>query len=177
MKFLLRSTLILIFIFVNLSCYETQETNNKSVKNKKELINIQEEINIGNKFYDKDDYINALPHFLYAFEAGKEDGIILYRIAYSFEQICGLTHDIQNIYRYAFKLLERQYPNHKYYKYAKNKIIRFSSININKIFIAENGDIYNFDNDGDGRREPVYVRGYFRKDGTYVRGHYRAKPR
>lgn len=42
---------------------------------------------------------------------------------------------------------------------------------------AENGDRYNVDNDGDGRREPVYVRGYYRKNGTYVRGHYRARPR
>lgn len=43
--------------------------------------------------------------------------------------------------------------------------------------VAENGDIQGADNDGDGRSEPVYVGGYYRKDGTYVRGHYRAKPR
>lgn len=43
--------------------------------------------------------------------------------------------------------------------------------------VAENGDIRGVDNDGDGRSEPVYVRGYIRKDGTYVRGHYRARPR
>lgn len=43
--------------------------------------------------------------------------------------------------------------------------------------VAENGDIRGADNDGDGRAEPVYVRGYYRKDGTYVRGHYRARPR
>ncbi len=42
---------------------------------------------------------------------------------------------------------------------------------------AENGDIRGADNDGDGRTEPVYVRGYYRKNGTYVRGHYRASPR
>lgn len=41
---------------------------------------------------------------------------------------------------------------------------------------AENGDYYNVDNDGDGRVEPVHVRGYYRKDGTYVRSHYRASP-
>lgn len=40
---------------------------------------------------------------------------------------------------------------------------------------AENGDAYNEDNDGDGRREPVYVSGYHRRDGTYVRSHYRAR--
>ena len=43
--------------------------------------------------------------------------------------------------------------------------------------VAENGDVRGRDNDGDGRSEPVHVRGYYRKDGTYVRGHYRAKPR
>ena len=43
--------------------------------------------------------------------------------------------------------------------------------------VAENGDIRAADNDGDGRAETVYVRGYYRKDGTYVRGHYRARPR
>ncbi len=42
---------------------------------------------------------------------------------------------------------------------------------------AENGDRPGVDNDGDGRVEPVHVRGYYRKDGTYVRGHYRASPR
>lgn len=42
--------------------------------------------------------------------------------------------------------------------------------------IAENGDRRGADNDGDGRRENTYVRGYYRKDGTYVRSHYRASP-
>ena len=42
---------------------------------------------------------------------------------------------------------------------------------------AENGDLRGADNDKDGRSEPVYVRGYYRKDGTYVRGHYRARAR
>jgi hypothetical protein len=42
--------------------------------------------------------------------------------------------------------------------------------------LAENGDVRGVDNDGDGRIEPVYVRGYYRKDGTYVRSHYRARP-
>lgn len=42
--------------------------------------------------------------------------------------------------------------------------------------VAENGDRRGVDNDGDGRTEPVHVKGYYRKDGTYVRGHYRAKP-
>jgi hypothetical protein len=42
---------------------------------------------------------------------------------------------------------------------------------------AQNGDAYNVDNDGDGRREPVYVKGYHRKDGTYVRSHYRVRSR
>ena len=41
--------------------------------------------------------------------------------------------------------------------------------------VAENRDVRGADNDGDGRRESIHVRGYYRKDGTYVRGHYRAK--
>tara|TARA_Y100000588_G_C13329811_1_gene533435 strand:- start:178 stop:417 length:240 start_codon:yes stop_codon:yes gene_type:complete len=42
-------------------------------------------------------------------------------------------------------------------------------------YITENGDIYGQDNDGDGRVETTYVRGYYKSDGTYVRSHYRAK--
>jgi len=42
--------------------------------------------------------------------------------------------------------------------------------------VAENGDVAGWDNDGDGRTEGVYVRGYYRADGTYVRSHYRASP-
>lgn len=42
---------------------------------------------------------------------------------------------------------------------------------------AENGDLFNRDNDGDGRVESVYVKGYYKKNGTYVRSHYRAAPR
>lgn len=52
---------------------------------------------------------------------------------------------------------------------------------INKIFsfffkkplIAENGDIYRKDNDGDGKRETEFVEGYTKEDGIYVRSHYR----
>jgi hypothetical protein len=43
-------------------------------------------------------------------------------------------------------------------------------------FVSENGDIHGADNDGDGRLEPTYVRGYIRRDGTYVQSHYRALP-
>lgn len=53
-------------------------------------------------------------------------------------------------------------PGYKEYKYQPS--------------VAENGDVRGRDNDGDGRSEPVHVRGYHRKDGTYVRGHYRAAP-
>ena len=42
-----------------------------------------------------------------------------------------------------------------------------------KPYIAENGDLYNWDNDGDNKKESIYVQGYYKKDGTYVRGHYR----
>jgi hypothetical protein len=42
---------------------------------------------------------------------------------------------------------------------------------------AENGDLRGVDNDGDGRIETVFVKGYYKKNGTYVRSHYRAAPR
>jgi hypothetical protein len=42
--------------------------------------------------------------------------------------------------------------------------------------VAENGDKRNRDNDGDGRKEPVYVEGLFRS-GKYIKGQYRALPR
>lgn len=46
-----------------------------------------------------------------------------------------------------------------------------------KPYVAENGDVKGYDNDGDGRLEPTYVKSYYKSDGTYVRSHYRAKPR
>lgn len=42
--------------------------------------------------------------------------------------------------------------------------------------IAENGDKRNYDNDGDGRKEPVYVKGHFRKR-KYIKSQYRALPK
>jgi len=41
--------------------------------------------------------------------------------------------------------------------------------------IAGNGDVYGWDNDGDGRVETVYVKSYYKSDGTFVRSHFRAK--
>jgi len=43
--------------------------------------------------------------------------------------------------------------------------------------IAENGDVRGRDNDGDGRKEPVFVKGYTKKNGTVVQGQYRALPK
>lgn len=42
--------------------------------------------------------------------------------------------------------------------------------------IAENGDRRGIDNDGDGRSEPVHVKGYTKANGTYVQEQYRALP-
>ena len=47
------------------------------------------------------------------------------------------------------------------------------SYTYNNPYITENGDIYNFDNDNDGFKETIYVKGYYKSDGTYVRSHYR----
>lgn len=43
--------------------------------------------------------------------------------------------------------------------------------------IAGNGDIRGMDNDGDGRAETVFVKGFTRKDGTTVQSQFRAPPR
>lgn len=43
--------------------------------------------------------------------------------------------------------------------------------------VAGNGDVRGADNDGDGRRETVFKKGYTRKDGTRVRSHYSAPPK
>lgn len=42
--------------------------------------------------------------------------------------------------------------------------------------IAENGDKRNYDNDGDGRKEPVFVKGHIR-NGKYIKSQYRALPK
>ena len=42
--------------------------------------------------------------------------------------------------------------------------------------IAENGDKKNCDNDHDGRKEPVYVKGHLR-DGQYIKSQYKALPK
>ena len=47
--------------------------------------------------------------------------------------------------------------------------------NKNFSHVAKNGDVWNKDNDGDGRKEPIFVRSYTKKNGIKVRSHYRAK--
>lgn len=42
---------------------------------------------------------------------------------------------------------------------------------------AENGDVRGRDNDGDGRKEPVFVKSYTKINGTVVKGQYRALPK
>lgn len=60
---------------------------------------------------------------------------------------------------------------------SRSQSSRLMSADIRSGSPAENGDHYNVDNDGDGRVEPVFVRGHYRKNGTYVRSHYRARAR
>ena len=56
-----------------------------------------------------------------------------------------------------------------------SSIFAFSYIEGHNPYQTENGDIYGWDNDNDGRSEYIYVSGYYKSDGTYVRSHYRAK--
>jgi hypothetical protein len=57
------------------------------------------------------------------------------------------------------------------------KIINFLFMLLFKFpFIAENGDIWGKDNDGDGKRETEFVKGYYKGDGeNYVKSHFRKK--
>lgn len=59
-----------------------------------------------------------------------------------------------------------------FFRKLKNRIICFFS---GIPYIAENGDVYGEDNDGDGKIETYYMQGYRRKDGVRVRSHYRAE--
>ena len=170
-KYIILINILIVLISIS-SCYKQE----KEVR-----LDPKYSLQIGYEYYDKDDYLNAIDYLIYAAQNGITDGILYYRIAYSGEQLDGLSDNVKTIYRKALVLLTAQYPNDKYYIYAKNKVASFTpikpSFNTFPFGIAENGDIYNFDNDGDGRREPVFVSGYYRKDGTYVRSHYRANPR
>jgi hypothetical protein len=66
--------------------------------------------------------------------------------------------------------------NHRNYTKIYNRN-NYSRNNSYPPEIAENGDRRNYDNDGDGRIETIYVKGYYKSNGTYVRSHYRAAPR
>ena len=60
---------------------------------------------------------------------------------------------------------------------SSNNNSQYNSSYSYKPYVAENGDVKGYDNDGDGRLEPTYVKSYYKSDGTYVKSHYRAKPR
>jgi hypothetical protein len=152
------------------------------------------------QYYDHDNYVRAYPLYQkIVTELKYNDGIILYKYYYCYRVLYGMDARCQLLLQNAYDMLLLQYPNHKYLTYAFNRLhSAFASnnhiesntttaentlstpssiIGYNIHPVAENGDLYGYDNDGDGRTETVYVKGYYRKDGTYVRSHYRASPK
>ncbi len=135
-------------------------------------------IHTANDYYNSDDYVHALPLYIEILKNECNDAMTWYRTAYSYRMLYGFNSNTYSLYYQAYQRLSTQMPNSVYTKYAWNQIF-----NVNQYFKvlpatgirAENGDLYGVDNDGDGRRETVFVHGYYRKDGTYVRSHYRAK--
>ena len=141
------------------------------------LRKIDEQISLGNREYDANQYPAALGHFLTAIELGSKNAIVWYRTAYSLRTIEGDTRATQFAYLMAVNLLRYQNPESDYYRYASQQVEKYQNLPVFRGSVAENRDVYGIDNDGDGRIETTFVRGYFRSDGTYVRSHYRAQSR
>ncbi len=77
----------------------------------------------GNIFYNNDNYSRALTQYSKAvIEEGSIDGVLLYRYAYSKEQLDGLTSDVKNKYFKAWVRLKEQYPGHRYVASAEGKM-------------------------------------------------------
>jgi len=162
-------------------------------------------IKTAQNYYNNSGYRMAYPIYKkIVTEMKYNDGIILYQYYYSYRTLYGMDSVCKKLLKNAYDTLLLQYPKHKYVKYASDRLyskitdnkhaVNSSLDNINRktdnvtttstvsiynssSHIAENGDVYGHDNDGDGRAETVYVSGYYRKDGTYVRSHYRASPK
>jgi ankyrin repeat protein len=77
----------------------------------------------GNEAYNEDRYEVALRFYEKAIDAGCEDAIIWYRRAYSIEQTEGFR-DAENHYWGALFRLRDQQRDHRYFDYAKSKVLR-----------------------------------------------------
>jgi hypothetical protein len=97
-KKIIKCLTIVFYLFCIIVCITSCSNRNSNNGERTEIINIGEEIYAGNQYYDKDDYKNAISYYAKAYKAGKEDGIILYRIAYSAEQLQGLTNEVKEVY-------------------------------------------------------------------------------
>ena len=82
------------------------------------------------------------------------------------------TYDYNSLYNNSKSLYNNSLNNNNLYNNSYSNSNSYTSP-----YRSENGDIKGYDNDGDGRLEPTYVKGYYKSNGTYVRSHYRAKPR
>ena len=77
----------------------------------------------GNEAYNEDRYEVALRFYEKAVEAGCEDAIVWYRRAYSIEQTEGYR-EAENHYWAALFRLRDQQRDHRYFDYAKSKVLR-----------------------------------------------------
>lgn len=84
------------------------------------LLFAQTNLELANKYYDTDDYPNAVEYFKKTiFEDRKYDGIILYRYAYSMEQIDAPVSQYSPFYCAAAYIFENtDVKDEKYYSYA-----------------------------------------------------------
>lgn len=84
------------------------------------FISAQTNLDLANKYYDADDYPNAVEYFKKTlFEDKTYDGTIFYRYAYSMEQIGASKKEYLSFYSAAAYVFEKaDEKNEKYYSYA-----------------------------------------------------------
>ena len=100
-----------------------EETRNAEDERIKQLaIELKPLIDEANAAYDNDDYKTALPKYEeLVYEKEYTDGIILYRYAYSYQQINGYAKSRARYYT-ALSHLQDQYPDHRYTKVIEDRL-------------------------------------------------------
>ena len=83
----------------------------------------EDTLQLANNYYDKDMYKEAKDNYYKVIETGSINGEILYRYAYSTENIQGLNEDTLKLYAAAYSYFSRNnQTDHKYYTSAKKKL-------------------------------------------------------
>ncbi len=77
----------------------------------------------GDSYYNMNSYLEASAQYSKAISVeGSKNAMVLYRDAYSREQVGGLTTSVKNEYFKAWVRLKEQYPGHRYIAAAEKKI-------------------------------------------------------